>query len=223
MGRVVVRHLLALLAALTATAFTFFFVHQLNTEKQASKGKVLSALTRFDVDKPPKRRARSERPRLRRPKKVKQQMRTRNDNRALIPNLASRIGAQGLNVDGASEEGLLVGTTMDRVTSAEGRASLRTNVFEASDVEEPAKVVGRSAPAYPREAIRAGITGYVRFKLLVDERGEIQRLLVDRSEPKGVFERAARESILQWRFAPAEHDGFSVSSWVFQTIRFEFR
>lgn len=218
------RHLVAGASSLLATAVTFYFVSLLNAEQSGSSKRTQSALTRFDVDQAPKRRRPESRSRVREPRRVKKRVAHNTDPRALIPNLASRIGSQGLNVATSDDgQGPMVGASMARVTNSRRRGSLQQGVFEAGDVQKPAAVRSRASPMYPRAAIKAGISGYVRFKLLIDERGDVQRIVIDRAEPKGVFEAAALQSMQQWAFEPARHEGLAVSSWVYQTIRFALK
>lgn len=222
MGWTIGRHLFAALSALLATAVTFYFVSILNVEQSRGKSRALSTLTQFDVKKRPAKQPRTP-SRIRKPRTPKRQVDRGDDGRNLIPNLPSRLGSQGLAVAADDGANPMMTSSIAHVTDAARRGSLRNEVYDAVDVQKPAAVRSRTAPAYPQAAVRAGISGYVRFKLMIDSQGDIRRIIVDRSDPQGVFEEAARQAVSQWAFEPAHHEGVTVSSWVFQTVRFSLQ
>jgi len=56
-------------------------------------------------------------------------------------------------------------------------------------------------PAYPREAIRAGVQkGRVVVRLSIDENGKVTEVNIVASEPRGVFDKAVRSALEGWRF-----------------------
>lgn len=70
--------------------------------------------------------------------------------------------------------------------------------------EPPMPLVNRMAPPlYPEEAARAGISGRVVFVIEIDADGRVANAVVERSEPAGVFDRAATEAVMKWTFQPA--------------------
>jgi protein TonB len=84
----------------------------------------------------------------------------------------------------------------------------------------PARAVSRPPPRYPPAARRDGLTGVVTLAIQVGEQGSILAVRVVDSDPVGVFDAAALESVRAWRFEPATRDGVPVTTWVRQTIRF---
>jgi len=90
----------------------------------------------------------------------------------------------------------------------------------AAPTVTPARAVSRPPPRYPPAARRDGITGVVTIAIQVDGQGAILAVRVVDSDPAGVFDDAAIESVRSWRFAPATRDGVPVTTWVRQTIRF---
>ncbi len=68
-------------------------------------------------------------------------------------------------------------------------------------------VVSRSAPVYPVEASRQGITsGFVRAKLTIDANGNVSDVEILESRPISAFGRETRSSAKQWKYnrgAPA--------------------
>ena len=59
-------------------------------------------------------------------------------------------------------------------------------------------------PAYPEEARKRNIEGRVMFQIVVDENGRVVEAHVISAIPPGIFEEAAREAIMQWRYRPAK-------------------
>src|SRR4029078_9263874 len=56
-------------------------------------------------------------------------------------------------------------------------------------------------PAYPREAIRAGVSkGRVVARLQIDEKGNVTDVNITQSEPRGVFDKAVRAARERWKF-----------------------
>ena len=55
-------------------------------------------------------------------------------------------------------------------------------------------------PAFPREAIRAGIRrGRVGAVLTIDENGNVADLRIVSSDPPKVFDRATRDAVMTWK------------------------
>lgn len=77
-------------------------------------------------------------------------------------------------------------------------------------------------PAAPLDfsAAKSAITaGRVRLWLRIDHIGRVVDLAVVHAEPPGVFDTAAREHLLQARFAPASKDGRPVKSRILLELR----
>ncbi len=56
-------------------------------------------------------------------------------------------------------------------------------------------------PSYPREAIRAGVAkGRVVARLQIDEKGNVTEVNITSSEPRGVFDKAVRAALENWKF-----------------------
>jgi TonB family protein len=65
-------------------------------------------------------------------------------------------------------------------------------------------------PRYPAEAVRDGIGGSVTVLADIDERGRVVGARIDHSEPEGVFDAAALQAVVQWRFEPATRGGVAI-------------
>jgi protein TonB len=87
-------------------------------------------------------------------------------------------------------------------------------------VTTPARPLRRSPPRFPPDARRDGRAGVVVLQLRIDETGAVVDVRVAQSDPPGVFDAAAIESVRSWTFAPATTEGHAVASWVRQTIHF---
>lgn len=69
------------------------------------------------------------------------------------------------------------------------------------------------APVYPREELRAGITGLVMLEVLVDVDGRPLQVTVHASSGNRELDATARKQVLKrWRFHPAMRDGIAVQA-----------
>ena len=82
----------------------------------------------------------------------------------------------------------------------------------------PPKRIQTIVPEYPEMASRAGIEGTVYLKLLVNSRGEVDSVEVQRG-PK-IFYKSAIEAAKATRFTPAIKNDKAVAWWVFLPFRF---
>lgn len=97
----------------------------------------------------------------------------------------------------------------------------RPRVFELDQVDErPTLKRQRATPRYPTAAREQGITGSVKLRVRIDQRGRVREVRVLKARPPGVFEQAAVEAIRRWRFEPARYKGEAVRVWIEQTIHF---
>lgn len=76
-------------------------------------------------------------------------------------------------------------------------------------------------PVYPAEAIKQHVTGRVVLIVSIDKDGNPTNVEVEQSEPAGVFDTAAIEAAMQWKFNPAVEDGQRVPSRVRVPVDFE--
>jgi protein TonB len=76
-------------------------------------------------------------------------------------------------------------------------------------------------PAYPTQALRAGVQGTVLLKVLVGPAGRPLQVMIERSSGSHVLDDAARRHVLAaWRFHPAIRDGHAVEAWAVVPVRF---
>jgi protein TonB len=76
-------------------------------------------------------------------------------------------------------------------------------------------------PDYPFTAKRQGTEGVVSIRFLVTKEGEVSSFSVLKATPEGIFEEAARRSVLRWKFRPGLKNGGAVNTWVEMDIEFE--
>ncbi len=94
------------------------------------------------------------------------------------------------------------------------------NYVDGSKVDQKPKLSYRPELSFPSEALSQNISGYVTFGIFIDENGELKKVDVIESSPKGIFENVATENIKKWRFKPAVHKGINVATWQEQRIVF---
>jgi protein TonB len=84
----------------------------------------------------------------------------------------------------------------------------------------PVGILSKTRPAYPRSALQSGQEGWVKVSFTITEQGRIENPAVVSSRPRQVFDQAALEAIMQWRFRPKRVNGKPVSTTAIQEIKF---
>lgn len=79
----------------------------------------------------------------------------------------------------------------------------------------------RIPPEYPMSARAKQTEGYVILRFTVTETGSVASPEVLRSEPPGIFDRAATRAVLRWKYQPQIVDGKPASVVTFTRITFE--
>src|SRR5690606_36334026 len=99
-------------------------------------------------------------------------------------------------------------------------AAQPARVVQEHDATPPeARVL--APPAYPAAAVAEGTTGKVVLVLEIDANGVPTAAEVESATPPGVFDAAAIEAAMGWRFSPAIEDGKAVPSQVRVPVEFE--
>lgn len=98
----------------------------------------------------------------------------------------------------------------------------------ASDTGEPVfdrdlVAISKPDPRYPPRALRAGIQGVVTIEFIVTPEGTVRDPKVIRAEPPGVFDDAAREGVLRWKFKPKVVDGRAITRRARLDINFKLK
>lgn len=82
------------------------------------------------------------------------------------------------------------------------------------------RLIHAPPPDYPRDALRAGVSGDVLIRIDVGTDGTPSSMEILRSSRNRSLDRAALQAVRQWRFAPATRDGVPVATSVQQTVSF---
>jgi len=78
------------------------------------------------------------------------------------------------------------------------------------------------APVYPRRAQSRGLEGYVVVEFTVTKNGSVRDPLVIEAKPEGVFDRAAMDAAIKFKYKPRVVDGVAMEvSGVQNKISFE--
>ncbi|MDQ2701556.1 MAG: TonB family protein [Pseudomonadota bacterium] len=78
-------------------------------------------------------------------------------------------------------------------------------------------------PPYPEYALDHNLGGLVIMKVHVAADGSVEKAVIERSQPKGVFDDAALATVKRWKFTPAMENGKRVAGAVRVPIAFEIR
>jgi TonB family protein len=87
----------------------------------------------------------------------------------------------------------------------------------------PAPPPALPAPAYPKDALAQHINGKVVLLIDIDAQGNPTNVVVDRSEPPGVFDQVSIDAARKWKFKPAVKDGRPVAGRISVPVQFESR
>lgn len=99
--------------------------------------------------------------------------------------------------------------------------AMATTEYEASDVDNPPKLVRQMPIKYPAQAKRDGIKGKVVVRCLIGTDGKADRMEVVESEPSGIFDESAMATLKYWQFRPGVKQGEMVATWVKVPFKFE--
>ncbi len=71
-------------------------------------------------------------------------------------------------------------------------------------------------PPYPRDAIRAGITGDVTVEISIAANGSVSNVRVVRSNPRGEFDRGVVSTVRGWQFEPMDEPATLTRTFTFK-------
>lgn len=98
---------------------------------------------------------------------------------------------------------------------------LSPRYYSPKDLDTPPGIKTRVMPEYPSEAVRRSLSGTVVLRLFIDESGAVERIVVLRSHPPGVFDASALRAFRPARFSPGAKAGSPVRSQVTIEVKFE--
>ena len=196
---------IAIFWMLAGSSVVFMMLVLMNHFSDRPEKSMSSYSSEFEVKKPKKVKPKKETVK----KKIKRQAK-------IVPPLMLEMNADISGLDlglpafmlGDMDDGGLLGNTNDVVMTSDM-------------VDSTARALSRTPVEYPRRAKAKDIEGYVVISLLIDKSGKVSTAKVIESEPAGVFEEKALQTIKSWLFEPARYKGEAVDSWANQTIRFE--
>lgn len=127
----------------------------------------------------------------------------------------------GVGVEGGVSYGVVGGTgPVDQAMTAGLAGSLFTETSTAARFV-PAKVLFQPPPVYPRALLRAGITGSVRVRFIIDTLGRVEERSIEVLESSSAgFDPAVRATINGSRFEPAHLGPVPVRQLTEQRVRF---
>ena len=92
----------------------------------------------------------------------------------------------------------------------------------ATDSDASIAYATATPPAYPIQALRAGIQGTVLLKVLVDPTGKPVQVIIAHSSGSRLLDDAALRHVLAaWRFHPAIRGGQPIKAWAVVPVRFD--
>jgi len=86
---------------------------------------------------------------------------------------------------------------------------------------QDARPIVRVNPRYPIDALRDGIQGWVKLAFDISELGQVINVKVLDSEPKRVFDKAAKQALRKWKYRAKSIDGKQVQQKNF-TVQLDF-
>lgn len=95
------------------------------------------------------------------------------------------------------------------------------SVHAQTNITAEIKPVITFKPIYPKEAILARIEGYVDVQFTVDIHGSVKDTFVVKSKPKKIFNQAAIQAILEYKFSPQLLDSVPIEQIATQRIEFK--
>lgn len=95
-----------------------------------------------------------------------------------------------------------------------------TPVKEQPLIQATADYLNNPKPSYPRASKRLGEEGEVRLRVQVSKGGQVLAVQLKRSSGYERLDKAAIESVQQWRFKPATRGDEALESWVEVPVKF---
>ncbi|MEW5797935.1 MAG: TonB family protein [Bacteroidota bacterium] len=100
--------------------------------------------------------------------------------------------------------------------------SQKSSLKEIGEVDkQPDPIQPAVWPVYPKEAKEKGIEGTVYVKLLVNDKGVVEKAVIEQSDAE-IFNKVSIDAAMKWKFKPAMKQGLPVSTWIMLPFRFTF-
>ncbi len=180
--------------------FGLLIMNGLEGKKQNKKN---ISKTSFDVNHQKKKKPK---PKVAQRKKIK-----KSKPKIAPPSLAGALGGSSFGL----------GQFEFLAEGAEGLLGSNGDVVMTEDtVDEVPRATYRPPLKYPQYARDRGIDGEVILNILVDKTGAVEQIKLLASNPAGIFDDVAMDSVRGWQFDPATYKGGAVKVWVKQKISF---
>jgi len=69
----------------------------------------------------------------------------------------------------------------------------------------------RIEPQYPQKAAMQGLEGFVQLSFDITKTGTVSNVKVLKSQPRRIFDMAAKRALLKWKYKPALEDGKAIA------------
>jgi TonB family protein len=107
----------------------------------------------------------------------------------------------------------------EQITAAREEREAASRVVQARELPRTREVPA----AYPPDAERRGIEGWVDIEFTIATNGIPQNLVVRESQPAGVFDKSALDALRRWRFEPVMRNGSVVDQRAILRVRFALK
>jgi TonB family protein len=107
----------------------------------------------------------------------------------------------------------------DQITAAREEREAASRVVQARELPRTREVPA----AYPPDAERRGVEGWVDIEFTIATNGIPQHLVVRESQPAGVFDKSALDALGRWRFEPVMRNGKAVDQRAILRVRFALK
>ena len=93
--------------------------------------------------------------------------------------------------------------------------------YKLAEIDQAPKILFNIPPKYPLSAKNDKIEGKVVLQFVIDSLGYPREPKVLSAEPEGVFDQAALDAVVEYRFQPAQKDGKPVACIVRLPVKFD--
>jgi len=97
------------------------------------------------------------------------------------------------------------------------------HIYRLWEVDVPPTIIKWAPRQYPAKALEERITGKVKLCYVVTKEGTVGDVLIEKSEPKDIFDESALEYIKQYLFKPAIKDGKPVDVLIHDLVKFNLK
>jgi protein TonB len=137
------------------------------------------------------------------------------DPQNVLENKDQRFDQESLHKDDEPSENVT-----DRDVSTRTAAKTEQSASAAVQMARPLYLTN-SVPKYPRLARKNGYEGTVVLEVLVDEKGNVDDLILLQSSGHTILDKAAISSVKKWLFEPGAIGRKKVKMWVKLPVRFK--